>query len=442
MAELKIKKIGVVVLTLLVAGNIVGSGVFLLPTSLAKYGSIGIIAWGITAFGAICLALVFAKMGSIMPKTGGPYAYVHEEFGDYVGFQTAYSYWIGVWVGNASLIPALISYLYVFFPGLHHSKMGLVIGLALVWLFTITNIFGVRKAGIIGAVLTILKFVPLVLVAVFGWIHFHGSYLTGSFNVSHQSASTALAGAAALTLWSFVGIESASVPAGDVKNPSRTIPIATIVGTLLAAFAYIISCVVIMGMIPMHTLQASDSPFALAGRIIFGPWGGYIVAMGAIFSFLGGLNGWTLMQSQVAMAAADDELFPKIFGKRNRYGVPVYGLIITSTLVSLILIFSSSLNVMKQFELFILAATVMTLIPYLYTAMAEIICLLSARRRAKGIMKHIIIAVLGGIYSFWAIMGSNHNVLYCVALMLLLSVPFYAIIRVQKEKTRRSSNKM
>ncbi len=434
MAKIKTGKVGIFILTMLVTGNIVGSGVLLLPSSLAKYGSIGILSWILTSVGAIFLALVFAKMSSVMPKTGGPYAYVRAEFGEYLGFQTAYSYWIAVWAGNAALVTALVSYLAVFFPILRVPHVALIAGLGFLWLFTLTNVFGVRRAGIFGVVITILKFSPLVLIAVFGWWHFHPQYITSSFNVSGQSDFSALTAAGALTLWSFVGVETASIPAGDVNNPSKTIPIATITGALLAAVIYILCCIVIMGMVPMQELQGMSSPFAYAGGIIFGVWGKYIIAAGAVFAIGGALNGWTLLQSQVAMAAADDHLFPKLFSIRNKYGVPIWGLIITSIIISVVLVMTSSFNLVKEFEILILAATTMTVIPYFYTAVAQIVYMISNKKFEPKAPLNIFIAVIGGIYSFWAISGTTSNVIYYVTLLLLFSIPLYAIVRCQRLK--------
>ena len=431
MAEEKKTKMGVFLLTMFVAGTIVGSGVYMLPASLASYGSIGLVAWIITAVGAVFLALVFAKMGAILPATGGPYAYAHQGFGEYIGFQTAYCYWIAAFVGNASLIPPTIGYLSVFFPGV--QQYSLIIGLSLVWLFAIINLFGVRNASIIGAVTTFFKFIPILVVAFLGWRYFNPANLTQSFNISGQSGLHALTFAAALTLWSFVGVESATVPAGEVVNPKRTIPIATMTGTLIAAIAYIVTCTSIMGMIPMQELAASDSPFALAGKIIFGPWGAYFITFGALFSLLGGLNAWTLLETQVAMAAADDGLFPKVFAVRNKHNVPVWGIIITSLLISLLLILSSSMNVIKQFEIFILSATTMQVIPYLYTSVAEIIYMVQHKKVAEHFKVHIFIACVGALFSLWAVMGAGPLVVYFVMLFILISIPLYAIVLFQKK---------
>ncbi|MCK4609131.1 MAG: amino acid permease, partial [Gammaproteobacteria bacterium] len=296
------KKLGLWMLTTLVAGNMIGSGVFLLPANLASIGSISLLSWGITALGAFFLAMVFAKMSVLVPKTGGPYAFAQAGFGEFVGFQTAYNYWIAIAIGNAAIAIAMVSYLADLWPILNQPLYSATTAIVTVWLLTAVNLKGVRMVGFTAMVTTILKLVPILLVAIFGWWHFHPEYLTHSFNVTHHSNFSALSHAATLTLWAFVGVESATVPASSVLNPKRDIPIATLLGTLIAAVVYIASSTAIMGMIPASVLAHSTSPFAAAAGIIFGKWGDWIIAAGAAISCFGSLNGWILIQGQVPMA--------------------------------------------------------------------------------------------------------------------------------------------
>ena len=253
-------KLGLCMLTTLVAGNMIGSGIFLLPSSLASIGSISLLSWCFTAVGAFLLAIVFSKMSLLVPKTGGPYAYAQAGFGQYIGFQTAYNYWVAIWVGNAAIALAMVGYLVVFFPGLHNPLASCLCAIAVLWLLTLVNIVGVRSAGMLQLVTTILKFLPLLLIALLGWTYFHPSYLTHSFNISGHSNFRAFSHAATLTMWTFIGVESATVPAASVDNPRRNIPLATLFGTLIAAVIYIASSTALMGMLPANVLAASSAP--------------------------------------------------------------------------------------------------------------------------------------------------------------------------------------
>lgn len=421
------RALGLWMLTALVAGNMIGSGIFLLPASLASFGSISLIAWILTALGAICLGLVFAKLGSIMPRVGGPYAYCREGFGNFTGFQIAYNYWIALWVGNAAIAVAAVSYLTVFFPAFKdNNELTLGVSLGLVWLMTFINIVGVRQAGIFQLVTTILKLLPLILIGTFGLLYVHPAYLL-DVNTTSQSHISAITGAATLTLWSFIGLESASVPADDVENPQETIPKATILGVVLTSVVYILSTVAIMGVIPMSQLAKSNSPYADAAQLMFGHTAYFIIAIGAIISCLGALNGWTLLQGQVPLAAARDGLFPKAFAKETKQGTAYVGLIVSSILISILLLSTYGTGLVQQFTLIILIATLASLIPYFFTCMAELMIFMKHKEQFSGkrLTKSVIISIIGMLYSFWAIYGSGQQILFYGGLLFFSSVPVY-----------------
>lgn len=418
-------KLGLWMLTTLVAGNMIGSGIFMLPANLATVGSISLISWGITTAGAFLLAIVFSKMSLLVPKTGGPYAYAEAGFGRFIGFQTAYNYWIAILIGNAAVVIAMMGYLSVFWPSLSHPAISCGVSIAVLWVVTFINIIGVRSIGIFQLLTTIIKFIPLLLICSAGWFYFHPHYLVESFNVSSRSTFSAISYAATLTFWAFIGLESATVPAGYVDNPKRNIPLATLIGTVIAAIIYIGSSAAIMGMIPVHILAKSAFPFAAAAGIILGEWGKWFIAIGTIISCLGTLNGWILLQGQVPMAAADDHLFPQIFAKRNKAGIPAIGLMITTALASLLLLLTSQKDLVQQFQLIILVATLASLIPYLYTSMAEIILLKKAAFQ-EHLKKHIVVAILACIYSLWAIFGSGQEIIYYGSILIFTSIPLYA----------------
>lgn len=421
-------KLGLWMLTALVTGNMIGSGIFLLPASLASYGSISLLAWIFTSAGALLIGLVFAKLSTIMPRIGGPYAYCREGFGDFVGFQMAYNYWIALWVGNAAIAVAFTGYLGFFIPALHgNAFLSFLVSASMVWLMTIVNIIGVRHAGLVQLVTTILKLMPLLLIATLGLLFIDPENLK-HFNLTGKSDFSALTGAATLTLWAFIGLESATVPAENVENPQRNIARATILGVLITAAVYIFSTLAVMGAIAPEQLKHSTAPFADAAKIMFGPVGGVLIAIGAVISCFGALNGWTLLQGQIPLAAARDGLFPKIFAKETRSGTPVMGLIISSVLITLLLLLTLSENLVKQFTFIILLATLASLIPYLFTTMAQLIVFIKHREMFKGkrLLGSVIIAILASAYAFWTIAGSGQEIVYYGVLLLFSSIPVYA----------------
>jgi len=428
------KKLGVWMLTALVVGNMIGSGVFLLPASLANFGSITVFSWVATAIGAMLLAMVFAKLSTLFPKTGGPYIYCKEGFGNFVGFQVAYNYWIYMWVGNAAIAVAFTGYLATFFPQLaQNDMMAFLVTAGVVWFFTLVNLVGVHLAGSFQLILTILKFVPLVLIALIG-IFFVDTENLQYFNISGKSNLSALSGGAMLTLWAFLGMESASIPADDVKDPKKTIPRATIIGTALTAVVYILSTVAIMGVIPMPQLQGSTAPFAeLAGKI-FGPWGMYVMGGAAVISCAGALNGWILLQGQIPLAAAKDHLFPKRFALVSKSRSPVFGILISSVLITILLFMNFNKNLVDRFTFIISLATLAAIMAYLYTSVAEFVIYVRHPDKAdkKTIVKTLTISGLAFLYTFWATVSAGQEIVFYGALLMFTSIPIYGWMEWQK----------
>jgi len=436
------RKLGLWMATALVVGNMIGSGVFLLPSSLASYGSISLVGWAITATGAVLLALVFARLGRAFPKTGGPYAYSRRAFGDFIGFQTAWGYWIAAWAGNAAIAIAFVGYLSVFWPGLAgNAVLAAVVAISAIWLLTWVNSLGVHQGGRMQLVTTVIKFLPLLAVAVAGlfWIN------TDNFNPvlagGHGAGDAfhAVTAAAALTLWAFIGLESATVPAEDVKNPEKTIPRATMWGTLITAAVYILGTVAVMGILPISQLTGSTAPFADAAGAIWGTTAGRVVAFGAMTAAFGCLNGWILIQGQVPFAAARDGLFPKQFAKLNRYGAPAVGLWVSSALITGLVFMNYQSSLVDQFTFVILLATLTTLIPYAYSSMAQLMLFVKDRERfnPKTMLRDSLVAVAAFAYSFWAITGAGNDVVFKGTMLLLGGIPVYVWLkwRASKEVT-------
>jgi basic amino acid/polyamine antiporter, APA family len=422
--------------TALVVGNMIGSGIFLLPASLAAFGGISIVGWLFTAAGAMFLALMFAKLASMVPKVGGPYAYSRLGFGDFAGFWIAWGYWIAVWVGNAAIAVALVSYLGGVIPILGQQLwLSGLVAIGLIWLVTWINVMGIKQAGLFQVITTIMKLVPLVAMATIGLFWVNWSHFI-PFNTSGMSPFAAVTAVAALTLWAFLGVESATIPADDVKNPAKTIPRATVLGTILVGLVYILGTVAVMGILPLAQLGKSGAPFADAAGTVWGHWAFYAVVIGAVISCLGNLNGFTLIQGQVPMAAARDRLFPRIFGSMSKKGVPWFGVVISSVLVTLLLVFnySGSSSLIQMFTFIILLATLTTLVPYAFCAMSELMIFIKDREQfsSRRMLGSSIIAVIAFAYSVWTVIGSGAQTVLYGFVLLLVGIPVYVWMRKQQ----------
>ena len=440
-------RLGLFMAVALVVGNMIGSGVFTLPSAMAGVsvtnGAGSMLAWVFTGVGAVVLALVFANLGRAYPRTGGPYVYARRAFGDFIGFQTAWGYWIAAWAGNAAIAVAFVGYLAFFFPVLSETAIyGALAGIGVIWLLTLVNILGVRESGWVQVVTTVLKFVPLLAIGLIGVFFIQGDNF-GAFAPNGLGMGDGLLGgvtaAATLTLWAFIGLESATVPAEEVVNPERTIPRATIIGTVVTTLVYILATVAIMGVIPAATLQDSASPFAAAAAAIFGGSGYWddAVALVALISTFGALNGWILLQGRVPLAAARDGLFPRRFARVSGRGrTPVFGLVVSSLLVTGLMVMNYTKSLVDQFTFILLLATLTTLIPYAYSAAAEMYLLFADRARFQGRRLAIDggIALLAFAYSVWTIAGAGADIVFKGFMLLMLGVPVFVYMRWQDSR--------
>ena len=415
----------------LVMGNMIGSGIFLLPVALAPYGGFSLVGWLITATGAMLLALVFARLSRRLPRSGGPYAYARAGFVDFAGFIVAWGYWISILATNAALTVAAISYLSTFWPTpAREPVVAAALALGCVWLFTGVNALGVRQSGVVQVVTTALKLVPLVAIAAFGIFYIDISNLSFTTPGS-ETGFTAVNATVALTLWAFLGLESATTPADEVVDPARTISRATRYGTILTTVIYILSTTAVIGVLSSETLATSNGPFVDAASRMWGEWAGYAVGFGAIVSCLGALNGWTLLQAQIPLATARDGLFPPIFARVSRNGTPVAGLLISSVLVSLILLLNYTKNLVELFTFIILLATITCLIPYILSSAAELIFLGRSSKAGGpvGSSASFLIAAGALLYSIWAVAGTGQEAVYWGFLLLTCGVPVYVWLR-------------
>ncbi|GLX41263.1 transporter [Streptomyces roseochromogenus] len=432
------RRFGLPVAICLVMGNIIGGGIFLLPASVAPFGTVSLVAFGVLTAGAIALALVFGRLAERHPQTGGPYVYVRAAFGDFAGFLAAYSYWITTWVSNAALAVAAVGYLGVLFPaiGAHRWSMCLA-ALAVQWLPALANLAGTRYVGAVQLVATVLKLAPLLLVAVGGLFFFDPANL-GPFQATGQSPVGAVSASAAILLFSYLGVESAAVSAGEVRDPARNVGRATILGTAGAAVVYLLGTLSVFGLVAHEKLVSSQAPFSDAVDAMFGgTWGGTAVACAAVISMVGALNGWTLLSAQTPYAAARDGLFPKVFETKRR-GVPVVGVLVTAVLASALTVYNYTAGSAGVFEMLVLVTTFTATVPYLLSTAAQLYFLASGqgeRVRRGRLVRDAVLAALAFAFSMWLVAGSGYAAVYQGVLFLFAGVLLYALMAARKQRT-------
>ncbi len=436
--ELK-RELGLAAATAIVVGNCIGSGIFTSAASLAAASNpkTSIIAWIITSVGSLLIALSFASLGTAMPRTGGPIVYTRAAFGDFAGFLIAWTYWIGAWVGNAAIITAFMLYFTYFVPGATTPILAFLITSGVLWFFTIINILGVKGAGIVSIITTVLKVGALIVFVILAAMHFNPAMLNTVSGKAVSGMST-LPAAISIALWAFVGIESATVPAGEIQNPKKNIRKSTIYGTLIAAFVYIIVSVVGMGVLDQATLADSKAPLAdIINKATGGTWGGNFIALGAIVSTLGATSGWVLTTARSAYGASQDKLFPGFFGKIHpRFRTPVTSLIISGVAANVLLILNYVGSLNTAFNFMLLLATLSFLPAYAFSAAADIVLLKkhSPDFNVFNFIKNSFFALLAFGYSIYAIYGTGERVVMYGFILMLCGIPIYLFMMIQNNK--------
>lgn len=421
------KKMGLAMATVLVLVNMVGTGIFLLPVSMASVGSISILGWVVAGVGAAAIGLMFAMLGAIKPEAGGPYAYARDALGPYLGFQTNYIYWSANLIGNIAVATTVTGYFTELIPSLGGTGKEAAFTIAIIWVATAINIAGPRWVGFFTGWSTVFAMIPLLAIAFLGWFWFNPQTFAGSWNPHHDSEWNAISTSAAFALWAFMGVESAAVASDVIENPKRNVPLATMIGLVIAGILYISTCTVLMGIIPAEELAKSSAPFADAAAKAIGPVGAVIIALCAIFKAGSSLVGWTLTISQSAQAAAKDGLFPRIFGSADSRGIPFWNLLISGVLMSLVVVATASPTLSKQFDEIIDMAIILTILPYMYSGIAFLkIGKLAGTNRWHHYLVVSIVAVVS-IYCLWVVAGSDAGLTRNAMIILFASVPLYPL---------------
>lgn len=429
------KELGLVIATALVVGNMVGSGIFMLPATLAASSGPGstMLAWLFTGVGSIFLALSFANLGSKIPKTGGPYQYSKLAFGDFMGFMNAWLYWNASWIGNAAIITSVASYTGKLFPIISNNRLAAFLYTsAILWIFTLVNILGVKKAGIAQTATTVFKVVLFIFFVIITAYHFNPSYIQPMFPVGKGTET--IPAAAAATLWAFTGFETASVTAGEIKNPERNVKLSTILGMAISIIIYMAISFFAMGAMPQEELAKSSSPIVDILAQYLGNGITNIILIFCIVGIIGTTIGWILATARMSYAAGKDKVFPEAFAKIHpKYNTPYVSLIISAVLVNLLLFMNYSKSLLSAFNFIILLATLAYLPVYASAAGAEILLLVKCEGKLSiwKFIKASIVPLIGFVYAVWAIYGAGAEVVMYGFLLILFGVPFYLYVRMK-----------
>lgn len=407
--------------TALVVGSMIGSGTFLLPATLAPYGAATLVGWAITLCGALLLAVTFARLARRWPQTGGPYVFARNAFGELPGFVVAWSYWISMWCAIAAIAVAFAGSIGAIFPSLTATPVRAAgCGLVALWLCAGVNLAGLREAGRVQLLTTVLKVVPLLLFGLVAlWFVDTRHYVP--FNPSGESLGSVAAATVALTLWAMIGLEAATVPAGSVDDAPRTVARATVAGTAIAGIATVLACTTVLGLLPAEVLARSSAPMADAAAALWGPAAGVLLAVVMAVSCVGALNGWTLLAAQLPMAAARDGVLPRAFARENARGAPAFGVIVSCLLASVLVISNYNRSLVDLFKFSVLLSTAATLLPYLAGAAAWL---------WRGDGRGSRLAAAGALaFSLYALGGIGTEALLWGAGLVVAGLPIYFWLR-------------
>lgn len=428
------KKMGVVQLTIITAVNMMGSGIIMLPAKLASVGTISVLSWLVTAVGSMCLAYCFSICGMLSRRAGGMGGYVDYAFGKSGNFLCNYTYAFSLIIANVAIGLSAVGY-GTEFLGVSLDAIGVgVATIAVLWITAVLNFGGSSITGRIGSITVWGVILPVVGISVLGWIWFSPSMYVASWNPHDLPFFDAVSTSITLTLWAFLGLESACANSDAVENPEKNVPIAVLGGTLGAAIMYIASTNVMAGIVPIEQLAASNAPFGLVFASMFTPLVGKTVMGLMCIACIGSLLGWQFTTAQVLRSSADVGYFPKVFSKVNSKDAPIPGMLIMLGIETILAFLTISPSLMEQFNAIVELAVVTNLVPYVLS-MAALPILLSSSKFSDSKKGGIIfINILAGLYSFYALYACGQFALAYGALVTFAGWEFYGFIAKKFEK--------
>lgn len=402
------KKMNVVQLTFIVTVNMMGSGIIMLPSNMAQVGAISLLSWLVTAVGSMAIAYGFAQAGVFNQRAGGMAAYAEDAYGKDGYFQVFFLYFLSLAIANVAVASTALGYLAPFFPVLTSTPVVSCMGvIGLLWLTTVANFGGPKLTGRIGSVTVWGVILPVGFIAVAGWFWFSKETFTAAWNPQGLNLWEGMGSSISLTLWAFLGMESAAQNCSAVENPKRDVPLASMFGTLGAAVIYILSTTVIQGIVPNAELASSTGPFGLAFAQMFNPTVGQIVMALAAMACVGSLLGWQFTLAQTAKDAADSNMFPGIFSKTSKLGAPIIGMIIMGVVQTLMAFSTISPNLSEQFAALVNLAVVTNVVPYII-ALSALFVIMRGAGVSKGVyIRNSVVAVIAMLYSIYALYASG-----------------------------------
>lgn len=420
-------KMGLLMATFLVISNMMGSGIFMLPVTLAHIGGITVIGWGITIVGILALALTFAKLAMYYYDGAGPCYYAQKAYGEFAGFQMSWIYSIANWIAVVSLLPIITGYLSFFIPVFKNVYISAGLQIVIIWVMTYVNICGARVVGTIQSLFFIIALLFIFMIITLGWKWFNFSTFMAAWNPQHLSSFSAINHSFNNILWAFIGVESACVSAAVVKNAKRNVPLATILGVSVAAIIYILACTVVMGIVPHEELINSNAPFSSTLMIMFhSPAITIGMSIATILACLGATAGWMLLIGQAATSAAKEGLFPKIFAQEGVHPISKKGLLVLAVIYTIVVVGTIAPNAQEQFQQIITISVILYLIPYIYGALA-ILKLGRGKMPLGSYLFFSFLGVIAALFCGWSIISSNNLLALCGMLLMFILPGFYGL---------------
>lgn len=424
-------------LTLLTAINMMGSGIVMLPTKLAEVGTISILSWLVTAVGSLSLAYAFAKCG-MFSKRPGMGGYSEYAFGKSGNFMANYTYGVSLLFANIAIAITCVGYGASFLEVELSPIQVCITTIVVIWVCTVSNFLGASITGKLSSFAVWCVIIPVIVLSVIGWFWFDPDLYVASWNPHEQPFFTAVGASISMTLWAFLGLESACANSDAIDNPEKNVPIAVMAATIGVAIIYIVSTNIIAGIVPNEQLVASNAPFGLVFAHMFSPAIGKVVMGLLVLSCAGSTLGWQFTIAKVFQQSAVDGLFPKIFARVNKYGAPIAGMIIITTIQTGFCLMTISPALFKQFNMLVDLAVVTNIMPYILSMAAVGVIMKQAKVDPGKAKFYNFVALVGAAYSFYALISTGYFEVFWGSIATFIGWTFWGIVanRTQQEETR------